>query len=461
MSLPSEDKDKLSGRLDQLERAVVLLAQKFQEIAGLMHQAEEKYSGPLLSAVEMIRNVDQKTLALHSAALLTDMARAHPKKDIVLFKGRGYFGDNIKYAFLAFTERAAEHGVEHYFVPGGVDQEKMLRQAGLPCLPATFEDYRQEELAILLSTKLVVYDEQYIPPNWRTMTQHALMNGARKLQLWHGIPMKRIGMETLTARQLADPMMVELLHSMGPYDALVATSAASEESWRRQLMFTQFAPIGYPRDDVLLRDCTERDWLNVDQDVLALLRDKKGKPAICYAPTFRDNNQGAWLEQINLDKIAAACAARDWHFIVNLHPYEHQHIPRLRQQYPAVHFVESGCDVFPILKFCDVLVTGYSSIAFDYLLLDRPIVFYRPNHVEYVNESRTLVDGHERYLCGPVADTHDALIQQLERAIQVDHNPEKDTYRSHRHALAHDLYDVRDGKAGDRVCQLILQQLRK
>ena len=60
----------------------------------------------------------------------------------------------------------------------------------------------------------------------------------------------------------------------------------------------------------------------------------------------------------------------------------------------------------------DVLVTDYSSVAFDYVLLDRPAVFYMPDLEQYQAE-RGFFYELEEYLYGPVAQDTSALIKAI------------------------------------------------
>ena len=49
-------------------------------------------------------------------------------------------------------------------------------------------------------------------------------------------------------------------------------------------------------------------------------------------------------------------------------------------------FVEYDFDLNSILKCCDILISDYSGVIFDYLLLDRPIIIYAPDYEDYLKK---------------------------------------------------------------------------
>ena len=50
-------------------------------------------------------------------------------------------------------------------------------------------------------------------------------------------------------------------------------------------------------------------------------------------------------------------------------------------------FADYDIDLNSILNYCDYLITDYSGVVFDYLYLDRPIIFYTPDYKEFKDTS--------------------------------------------------------------------------
>lgn len=55
-------------------------------------------------------------------------------------------------------------------------------------------------------------------------------------------------------------------------------------------------------------------------------------------------------------------------------------------------FVNYEFDLNSILNICDVLISDYSGVIFDYLYLDRPIIIYAPDYVKFNNETGFALD---------------------------------------------------------------------
>jgi CDP-glycerol glycerophosphotransferase len=91
---------------------------------------------------------------------------------------------------------------------------------------------------------------------------------------------------------------------------------------------------------------------------------------------------------------------------------------------------------------------------FDWLLLDRPVLLFRPDHRDYTERSRTLFDAKLDPLPGPVASDADALLALL---AQRDFGAER--FASARAALRGALYDHHDAASGERFCALVAELL--
>ncbi|HEY1130221.1 MAG TPA: CDP-glycerol glycerophosphotransferase family protein, partial [Roseateles sp.] len=109
--------------------------------------------------------------------------------------------------------------------------------------------------------------------------------------------------------------------------------------------------------------------------------------------------------------------------------------------------------VYPLLRQASLLVTDYSSIMFDYLLLDRPVLLFRPDHAAYTTQSRQLFDAKLANPPGPVAGTAVELLKLLKAAKESTASGQ-----ARRHLLEV-LHDRRDGAAGERLVALVAEEL--
>ncbi|HEY1132382.1 MAG TPA: CDP-glycerol glycerophosphotransferase family protein, partial [Roseateles sp.] len=308
---------QLLAAIDTLVDNIVQL--RNDELRGLDQRGREQ--GAKIEELQAQLNLER------SNRDLADVSRMHPKERIVVFVGGTYFGNNVKYAWLAAQAQAEALQAECWFLPMDEAQAELVAQTGGPCFPVSPADWTAAHLHTALAAAVAVIDDHLLNSNPYAA---ALLAGARQVQLWHGVSVKEIGLRNLAGLGRMSPHFARVLRTCGPFSRLVGTSAGQESEFRRWFAFGQYAPIGYPRNDVLLREPTAHDLVNVDMDVYRRAQDflSRGRKVILYAPTFRDGNPG-WLLQAGLPELAAAIAANGDLLVVNLHPVEQPLVPKL------------------------------------------------------------------------------------------------------------------------------------
>lgn len=432
----------LSAKLATLEAQLAVLQNQLQHEAS----AHQKTLGRIGALETKLNN----SLTINS---LIQISKIYPKTRRVVFVGSSYFGDNIKYGYLAFAEYARQHNIACHYLTDDVRQHQMLSAAGFSSIMPFTQYGTIDDFHILSSAKVTVLNDYFYPSPDGSSVAYALLRNAKCVQLWHGIPLKEIGLKTFSS--------AEIMASCGTFDSLVATNKSSRDTWAQRFSFHDFAPLGYPRNDVFFRDATTADLLNVDRENLAKAQNERQQniPVVLYAPTFRNHNGVTWLNDAKLGEIGQYCQTRGYALYVNMHPLEQHAVGQLKQQYPNINFIMPHSDIYPFVKMVDVMVTDYSSLAFDYLLLDRPLVFYRPDHADYISKSRPLIPEREHYSCGETVTSFEDLTNAIDRAVLAFRTPDQDHHRKSRHALRQELFDHNDGHAGQRVNQLITRYL--
>ena len=105
-------------------------------------------------------------------------------------------------------------------------------------------------------------------------------------------------------------------------------------------------------------------------------------------------------------------------------------------------------DTHELFALSDSLISDYSSIVFDYSLLNKPLYFYTPDLNEYLNDVGCYVDKEE--LPVDVSLTMDELI----KTMQVPYKGKLDVFKNK-------FFTYQDGKNTNRVVDLILEILKK
>jgi CDP-glycerol glycerophosphotransferase (TagB/SpsB family) len=386
--------------------------------------------------------------ALRSIARL--VATTPRRMNQVVFLGRkdGQFIDNVKYAFLHCAAHVPE--LRCVFIGGHRNTCLALRRANLPAAHLG----AQEAVDHLLQAGVVVCDDFW----WRhdpLLTM--LVSPAKVVQLWHGIPLKAIGFPEIESPVNMTPEKATYLTEMySGYDSVLSTSPFfTEHAFARAFKAEAFPELGYPRNDVLLRSPQGLDMLNVDAALYARMMKirKQGGKTVLFMPTFRDTGGGPLEEEmIDFARLHSFNEKHNILFICKLHPYV---AARLQGRLPTtIHMAESSSDVYPLLRITDLLLTDYSSVYFDFLLTNRPILFYPYDLERYVTTSRSLLFDYHEMTPGFHATTQDELFTYLEALLVRAEDP----HQPQREALAVKSFTHQDANAAARLGQYILER---
>lgn len=99
----------------------------------------------------------------------------------------------------------------------------------------------------------------------------------------------------------------------------------------------------------------------------------RGKRIALWAPTFRGNAAQPELQGLEEVQRVAGELAESWYFILKAHPHIDAHKQVSNCRIPTEE----------LLCVADVLITDYSSVLFDYLIYEKPVVLFAPDLEEY------------------------------------------------------------------------------
>ncbi|MFF0072433.1 CDP-glycerol glycerophosphotransferase family protein [Streptomyces sp. NPDC005494] len=247
-------------------------------------------------------------------------------------------------------------------------------------------------------------------------------SGTTYLQTWHGSAYKRMGFDETRVRLQNAPQRERLQRAVHRFDHFLVRSEHDVATLARayRLPDETLLRTGYPRNDALVaarvRDETEGRLPR--PPLAAELGLPDHRTVVLYAPTFRGGPGKRKRRRLLLD--AARFAERfgdTCTLLVRAHYLEAASLPACPPG--TVVDVSRHHDVSELLALADVLVTDYSSIMFDYALLDRPIVLFAPDLDEYAAERGSYFDLREK-APGPVTTTEEELFGVLTRLKTAD-----------------------------------------
>ncbi|WP_427868595.1 CDP-glycerol glycerophosphotransferase family protein [Leucobacter luti] len=222
--------------------------------------------------------------------------------------------------------------------------------------------------------------------------------GARVIQLWHGAPLKRLHLDSAVTTQVQGPAPVRaLLKRMylagsREVDLFVAGSPTSADRLRSAFRVApgKVRVLGDPRDDLLAQHAADPEAAaRVRAELVDLLGEAgatipEGAPIALYAPTWRDGEPDPAIpDAAEAQEIRAALEAAGAHLVIRSHPLGAGAYDSLAG--PNTHFLGADIvrDITPLLAGFDAVITDYSSIAVDFSLLGRPIVWFAPDLGHY------------------------------------------------------------------------------
>ena len=117
--------------------------------------------------------------------------------------------------------------------------------------------------------------------------------------------------------------------------------------------------------------------------------------------------------------------------------------------------IDSKSDIYPLLPMFDMMVTDYSSIFFDFLLLDRPVTFHCPDLASYKADDRGMCLNYDEIAAGRRTTSFAELLSALDEFAKGT----EDEYGPEREAVKNLVHDHKDGLSGDRFVSYLDAEL--
>ncbi|WP_278101944.1 CDP-glycerol glycerophosphotransferase family protein [Microbacterium proteolyticum] len=289
--------------------------------------------------------------------------------------------------------------------------------------------------------------------------------GAFVVQLWHGIPLKRIGLDSpettrsaLLPGSRAVTRLLAVLYRRTMRQISLLPAASHLVRGRLESAFglddARVPVTGEPRVDVLSRG-TADERRSAARDALAAVTgtDLGDRRLVLYAPTWRDGDVDPAIPTTSdADRIDAVLAHHDAVLFVRPHPLGAGEY-RLTSERVKMLGSDRVADVTPLLPAFDALVTDFSSLAFDAGLVPLPVVFFAPDVEAYV--ARRGLYGRYRDVAGDdVPRTWEAALARLDGILD---DPTDAVEASRR--LSASVHAHHDGRNAERVHRAIRARL--
>ncbi len=235
--------------------------------------------------------------------------------------------------------------------------------------------------------------------------------GVQCIQLWHAAgALKKFALEdqTINDRSYSAKERFRLVY--GKFDKVVVGSNALTKVYEEAFNLNEDKVLktGIPRTDFFFDEQEKACIINRFFKETPILQEKK---VILYAPTFRDQKLNDYEVMLNLDQMKSELG-NEFVVLVRFHPAVKPHYD-LNEKYEGFAYdFSSHPDINELLLITDYLITDYSSIPFEFSLLERPMIFF-PYDLEEYTRNRGVWKGYCEMVPGPVVFTTDKVIELI------------------------------------------------
>jgi CDP-glycerol glycerophosphotransferase (TagB/SpsB family) len=359
------------------------------------------------------------------------------KKENIVGLGHKWFNGNIKYLYYELRKR---NHVKVYFVTANKAELERLKSSDV-----NVYDYKERRnIPLFLATKIWVTasGHSYIPfSRAQIIFRRSLgVQVSKWVDVWHGGGFKQANRENRLRKY---------------YDLGFVTSIFLKKCYsKRSNVSRKIKVTGNPRTDVLIKRKLSK------QRILKEINISTHRKNVLYAPTVREGYHRNFLlaDKAIFDEIETFCTLNNCNFLVRMHPLWLEENPqqkkKLKEKIRRYKHIfdfspEKYPDVQPILYVTDVLVTDWSSITSDFLLLNRPIIWL---DINLPKEAFFCITPEDRV--GYIIENKKDLFGKLKEALFTPKSFEEERSKVIRKFYAH-----LDGKSSERCAQEILKLL--
>lgn len=220
--------------------------------------------------------------------------------------------------------------------------------------------------------------------------------------------------------------------------------------------------LGYPRLDYFFRDN------QAGRDFVDKLKINNGK-VILWMPTFRQSTTKSLSEDYDfsetglpilytksdLDAFDAFLKSKNITVVLKVHHLQAK-LPVFKEKFSNLVFVNdeqlksSGVQLYQFISATSALITDYSSIAIDYMLLNRPIVYTLDDFDEYGKSRGFYTENVKDYMPGYHVYDYDELIDAI-----TEINTGEDVYELERNNICSRYHTYKDGNSSQRILDFL------
>ncbi|MCA0163752.1 MULTISPECIES: CDP-glycerol glycerophosphotransferase family protein [Bacillus] len=304
-------------------------------------------------------------------------------------------------------------------------------------------NYLLRTLYHIATCKVLLLDDYYYP-----LYLIKKRSETKVVQIWHACgAFKKFGHSIKDKQGGPSSAYLKVVPVHSNYDVAIVSSeeAIGPFSEAFNMPKQKILATGVPRTDFFY---SEEHIHEVKKRFHEEYPELKNKVKVLYAPTYRGgvNKQHGEQLLLNQETLFRHLDPQHYELLINVHPY-------MRKSSFGEADISEKFTLYELMIVSDVLVTDYSSVIFEYSLLNKPMFFYCPDLENYVQERDFYYPFHE-FAPGPIRTKMEPLIEDLK-------NVSLDKTQTDFRSFSKRFMNRCDGHSTERVVSLILSLLNE
>ncbi|SDZ33996.1 CDP-glycerol glycerophosphotransferase family protein [Bacillus sp. 166amftsu] len=237
-------------------------------------------------------------------------------------------------------------------------------------------------------------------------------SGVQCIQLWHAAgAIKKFGLLAPSFKKRSKYAQNRFLRVYNNFHKIVVGSDSLAEIYINAFGITtdNILKTGIPRTDLFFN---KDDQKHIIHNLVSDNPDLKKKKVILYAPTFRDKELEDFDLHLNINAMYEALKD-EYILVIKLHPAIRNELGYKEKYKNFLYDYSLYPNINDLFLVTDILITDYSSVPFEFCLLNKPMVFFTYDLKKYAKK-RGIIGDFMLDVPGPVVYSSAEIIETIQ-----------------------------------------------
>lgn len=242
----------------------------------------------------------------------------------------------------------------------------------------------------IVTSQAVLLDTYCIPISLLKQRKRLIV-----IQMWHALgAFKKFGYSILDQEEGSSSKIAYLMKMHHNYTYVLSSSQYASQFFAEAFHVEndKMKVFPLPKTDLLIDKELKKETIHRIYQKYPQLKNTQ-KKVIVYAPTFRKNNDQELYHAIM--KFIQQIDFHQYEFVLKIHPLTQFHI-----DHPNI-IEDHNFTSLEFFHLADYIVTDYSAILFEAVMLDKPVYFYAFDYQEYMGNRSFYID-YQTQIPGPI-----------------------------------------------------------